>query len=279
MDWKRTLRIRRLRDVGPPPDMGKWSALRWRPQPKWERWLLFGMLLVLPATCMALAPVLTSGLREVPYEEYQVAIVEKVVKLHDDPPPPPPEELTKPETRPERSRKKPVERVKSEPEESPPEPDESDGDEKPDPAFGIDEGSTVDGSGSGFALSVGDSLMVDPDRPAAAKKAEPPPPPPAPPKPKVYSIKQVTTKPKVSKKVSPAYTDAALEKDVEGRVILEIVIGTDGKVSSVKVASGLGHGLDEACIEAVKQSRYEPATVNGKPVICKLKIPFKFELE
>ncbi len=258
--------------------MGKWSALRWMPQPRWERWLLLGMLLALPATCVALAPALTSSLRDVPYEEYQVAIIEKVVKVHEEPPPPPPEEVTRPETPPERSTKKPVERVEREPEEPPPEPDESESDETPE-AFGIDKGSTVDGPGSGFALNVGDSLMVDPDRPAAAKKNEPPPPPPPLPKPKVYSIKQVTTKPKVSHKVSPGYTDAALEKDVEGRVILEIVIGMDGEVTSIKVASGLGHGLDEACIEAVKQSRYEPATVDGKPVICKLKIPFKFELE
>jgi protein TonB len=48
-------------------------------------------------------------------------------------------------------------------------------------------------------------------------------------------------------------------------VILEAVISENGNVEGVKVLASRGL-LDQAAIDAVRQWRYRPATLNGKPV-------------
>ena len=59
--------------------------------------------------------------------------------------------------------------------------------------------------------------------------------------------------------------DAARQAGVTGVVILEIVIGTDGKVTDVKVMRSIPL-LDQAAIDTAKQWRYEPTLLNGTPV-------------
>lgn len=65
--------------------------------------------------------------------------------------------------------------------------------------------------------------------------------------------------------VRPEYTDAAREARVEGRVRVEILVDEDGNVSSARVLNGLGYGLDEAALEAVKKMRFRPGTRCAKP--------------
>jgi len=47
---------------------------------------------------------------------------------------------------------------------------------------------------------------------------------------------------------------------------LSVVVGADGTVSKIEVVSALKSPLDDAAIAAVKQSQFEPGTLDGKPV-------------
>ena len=78
--------------------------------------------------------------------------------------------------------------------------------------------------------------------------------------------------------VTPAYTDEARRARQEGFVILEAVIDKEGNVGDVDVLRGLGMGLDEAAVEAVKQWKYTPTLYDGEPVEVVVTISVKFQL-
>jgi len=65
-------------------------------------------------------------------------------------------------------------------------------------------------------------------------------------------------------KVEAVYPELAAQARVEGIVILEFTVGIDGRVSNVKIVRSIPI-LDNAAIEAVKQWKYKPGLVNGKP--------------
>lgn len=64
----------------------------------------------------------------------------------------------------------------------------------------------------------------------------------------------------------PQYTELARRARIQGLVIVQAVIDKQGRVVDVEVLKGLPMGLDQAAVEAVRQWRFEPATLNGKPV-------------
>jgi protein TonB len=64
---------------------------------------------------------------------------------------------------------------------------------------------------------------------------------------------------------NPQYTEKALEREVEGTMVVRCVVATDGKVSACRVLKGLPY-MDRAVIEALEQRRYRPATLAGRPV-------------
>jgi TonB family protein len=67
-------------------------------------------------------------------------------------------------------------------------------------------------------------------------------------------------------KPKPAYTDEARRLRVEGEVVLEVFFGASGSLRVLRVLEGLGHGLNEAAIEAAEQIRFKPARRNGAPM-------------
>ena len=77
--------------------------------------------------------------------------------------------------------------------------------------------------------------------------------------------------------VTPQYPPEAGRARVEGAVVLLAVIGTDGTVKDVRVESGLPI-LAQAAIDAVKQWRYKPYTVDGEPVEVDSRITINFSL-
>jgi len=83
--------------------------------------------------------------------------------------------------------------------------------------------------------------------------------------------------PVVTKRVDPEYADMARKARVDGVVIVEAVITKNGDVEEVKVLKGLPFGLSERAVEAVKQWKFKPGTLNGDPVdvIFNLTVNFK----
>ena len=64
---------------------------------------------------------------------------------------------------------------------------------------------------------------------------------------------------------APVMPEVARQAGIRGVVILEITIGTDGRVTDVKVLRSV-QLLDQAAIDTAYQWRYEPTTLNGAPV-------------
>jgi TonB family protein len=63
-----------------------------------------------------------------------------------------------------------------------------------------------------------------------------------------------------------------------GDVLLEIVVRHDGTVGDVSVRRGLGGGLDERAIDAVRQWRFSPARRLGAPVDVIVEVAVAFTL-
>jgi TonB family protein len=72
------------------------------------------------------------------------------------------------------------------------------------------------------------------------------------------------TQPRKTKDVAPTYPAAAQQARVQGIVILEATIGTDGKVQDAKVLRSIPL-LDAAALDAVRQWEYTPTLFNGVP--------------
>lgn len=83
--------------------------------------------------------------------------------------------------------------------------------------------------------------------------------------------------PTLASKVEPAYSEAARILKVMGTVHLALVVEKDGTPSSVQLMRGLGFGLDEEAAKAVKQWRFHPGMVDGKParVVVQVEVNFR----
>jgi TonB family protein len=76
--------------------------------------------------------------------------------------------------------------------------------------------------------------------------------------------------------VAPVLPELARQAGVRGLVILEITIGTDGSVADARVLRSIPL-LDAAALEAARQWRYEPTSLNGRPVPVILTVPVSFQ--
>ena len=86
--------------------------------------------------------------------------------------------------------------------------------------------------------------------------------------------------PTKTKDVKPVYPASMREAGREGRVPLEAIIGRDGAVLSVRVATAQVHpDFAQAAIDAVQQWQFTPTLLNGKPVEVVMTVTIEFELE
>jgi TonB family protein len=67
-------------------------------------------------------------------------------------------------------------------------------------------------------------------------------------------------------KPTPAYTEEARRLRVEGVVLLEVLFEASGRLRVLRVLQGLGHGLDEAAVEATHNIKYKSARREGRAV-------------
>jgi periplasmic protein TonB len=73
--------------------------------------------------------------------------------------------------------------------------------------------------------------------------------------------------PRVIKDVKPRYPNEALRRLLQGTVIVELVVTSEGLPSQIRVIRSLDPGgLDDEAVAAVTQWRFEPGRLSGKPV-------------
>ena len=77
----------------------------------------------------------------------------------------------------------------------------------------------------------------------------------------------------------PHYPEEARHARVQGVVILQTIINTDGNVTDVKVLKGLPSGLTESAVAAVSSWRFKPATLEGRPVAVYYLVTVSFSVQ
>lgn len=98
------------------------------------------------------------------------------------------------------------------------------------------------------------------------------------PKKKTSATGPADSAPEILDKPRPEYTAEGRSMKIEGDVRLDVVFLANGTIQINKVASGLGHGLDEAAIRAAQQIKFKPAKRQGEPVDYPAVIRIEFRL-
>ncbi len=75
--------------------------------------------------------------------------------------------------------------------------------------------------------------------------------------------------------VKPEYPPEALAQKMHGTVVLQAIIGRDGRIEDLKIIRGY-FVLGKAAIDAVKQWRFQPYSVNGRPAQTQTNITINF---
>ena len=75
------------------------------------------------------------------------------------------------------------------------------------------------------------------------------------------------------------YPESAKKKGIEGRVFVQFVVEKDGSLSSFQVLRGVSDDIDAEAVRVLKMMpKWNPGTMNGKPVRVNFTMPFKFQL-
>ena len=90
-------------------------------------------------------------------------------------------------------------------------------------------------------------------------------------------VNAVVVPSKLLQRVNPSYPAAAKQYRVEGAVTLSATIGADGHVHEAKVISGPPM-LRDSAVNAVRQWKYAPSTVNGRSVESTVQIVLQFKM-
>jgi periplasmic protein TonB len=121
------------------------------------------------------------------------------------------------------------------------------------------------GTGSGSGMGEGDGAGIGPGRGGGTGGGP-------------YRPGSGVTPPSLLREIKPDYTEEARRRGIKGDVVLEIVVRSDGTVGSVKLLSGLGGGLEQRAIDAVRQWRFAPARRHGVPVDVMVEVAVEFRL-
>ena len=138
------------------------------------------------------------------------------------------------------------------------------------------------GPGNGNGSGDGPSRLGDPSGPdhgvQPLPNVVPPPTTTDPPKPKEpVRVGGVVRPPRLIHRVEPAYPVFAKRAGIQGEVVMEAVLGEDGRVREITIKSG-HPSLAPAARDAVSQWVYEPTLLNGEPYPVVLEVKVRFYL-
>ncbi len=75
------------------------------------------------------------------------------------------------------------------------------------------------------------------------------------------------------------YPEIAKRAGIEGKVYVLAFVDETGTVTKAQIIKGLGAGLDDAALNAVKATKFKPGKQRGKPVKVQVSIPIVFKLQ
>jgi len=95
---------------------------------------------------------------------------------------------------------------------------------------------------------------------------------------KIYKIGPGIAAPVVLEKQEPVYPSKEKADKVEGKVVLNLVVGTDRRAHAIKVTRSVTPALDASAVTAIQNWVFQPGTKNGKPVAVRATIEVNFRL-
>lgn len=135
------------------------------------------------------------------------------------------------------------------------------------PWMNVDTDSAGPGKGHGFGSGEGDTMGDGPNRGGAGVGEEDGP----------YA--NVVSPVACVYCPEPGYTEEARKAKLQGKMLLQVLVGTDGKAARIRILEGLGMGLDERAVETVRSWRFSPARdANKRPVTAWVTIETHFQL-
>ncbi len=79
----------------------------------------------------------------------------------------------------------------------------------------------------------------------------------------------------IQKKI--VYPELAIKAGIQGKVFVKAFVDEKGNVVKAKIIKGIGVGCDEAAIDAVMKTKFNPGKQRGKPVKVQVSIPIFFK--
>ncbi len=132
-------------------------------------------------------------------------------------------------------------------------------DTPPPPDFQLDQNTSLDGGGIGIGAAVDTSMTLDTGGGFSMASAD------------GDAVPMV--------RVPPQYPERALQRGIEGRVLIEFTISKSGSVKDPKVIAAEPSSIfNRAALKAVRQWKYNPKIVNGNAVEqpgVRISIPFR----
>jgi protein TonB len=87
-----------------------------------------------------------------------------------------------------------------------------------------------------------------------------------------------TVAPVLLTKTDPEYSDEARRAKLQGIVMLHINVDVRGQPRNIRLVQGLGLGLDQRAMDAVRQWKFRPGSINGKPAVTSAVVYVTFRL-
>ena len=92
-----------------------------------------------------------------------------------------------------------------------------------------------------------------------------------------FIFAQEMVQPKPLESIIPIYPKEAMEKDIEGTVVLKCYIDKTGNVTDIEILKGVS-SLNDSAKEAVQNVRFSPAKKGNKTFSSSVVIPIKYKL-
>lgn len=86
------------------------------------------------------------------------------------------------------------------------------------------------------------------------------------------------TKPEITHFERPVYSEFAREAGLEGMVVVDVLVGTDGRVKAARLSRTVHPVLDAASLTAAQRCRFTPGKQRNIPVEVWVSLPYNFTL-
>lgn len=95
-----------------------------------------------------------------------------------------------------------------------------------------------------------------------------------------FNLANIDQPPKILSASMPRYPFTAKKEGIEGRVVLKLVVDSNGNAQEPVVVKSEPEGVfDKAALESISNYRFKPAVKNGKNVACIVRLPIKFVIQ